>query len=94
MDTRALIDRAERNNPHAQFHIGYMLQWGKGTIAKNVPLAVHWYRRSANSGHANAQCNLGVCLYYGQGIDKNEEEAPLWFMKSAEQGHAKAQVRA
>jgi len=58
--------RPQVGSAHAQFHLGYMLQWGKGPAAKNVPLAVDWYRKAADQGHANAQCNLGVCLYYGQ----------------------------
>jgi hypothetical protein len=41
--------------------------------------------------HANAQCNLGVCLYYGQGVVMNETEAAIWFARSSLQGHAKAQ---
>lgn len=28
---------------HAQFHLGYMLQWGKGTCIKDVQRAVEWY---------------------------------------------------
>jgi TPR repeat protein len=27
---------------HAQFHLGYMLQWGKGTCVKDVQKAVEW----------------------------------------------------
>jgi len=76
---------------HAQFHLGYMLQWGKGSCVKDVQTAVNWYRKSAIQGHANAQCNLGVCLYYGQGITMDEVEAASWFARSAAQGHAKAQ---
>jgi TPR repeat protein len=41
--------------------------------------------------HANAQCNLGVCLYYGQGVAKDEAAAAAWLTQSANQGHAKAQ---
>ena len=93
MDTSALVNIAEKGNAHAQFHLGYMLQWGKGRIAKNVPMAVKWYLKSADQGHANSQCNIGVCLYYGQGVEKDEEGAAFWFRQSAEQGHAKAQVR-
>jgi hypothetical protein len=39
----------------AQFHLGYMQQWGKGSATKDVPAAVQWYRASAGQ----------FCLPYG-----------------------------
>ena len=48
-------------------------------------------RKAAEQGDANAQCNLGVCYEYGQGVDKDETEATKWYRKAAEQGNANAQ---
>ncbi len=45
----------------------------------------------AESGHANAQYDLGVILHNGLGIDKDNEKAIYWFEKSAHQDHADAE---
>jgi TPR repeat protein len=37
-----------------------------------------------------AQCNLGFCYAYGEGVPKNEKEAVKWWTKAAEQGDALA----
>ena len=46
-----------------------------------------WYRKAAEQGHANAQCNLGYCYKYGEGVETNKAEAVKWYRKAAEQGH-------
>ena len=53
--------------------------------------AVKWFRKAAESGLAEAQFNLGICYYNGQGIAQNYAEAIGWFRKAAEQGIASAQ---
>lgn len=40
---------------------------------------------------AEAQYKLGVCYYYGRGVEEDEEEAAKWYRKAAEQGYAVAQ---
>ena len=44
-----------------------------------------------DSGHAQAQCNLGVCYEYGNGVETNKEESFKWYKTAAEQGHVQAQ---
>ena len=53
--------------------------------------AVKWYRKAAEQGYANAQCNLAECYYYGNGVARDDKEAVKWYRKAAEQGHARAQ---
>ena len=45
----------------------------------------------ALAGDADAQYELGVCYYNGNGIEQNYVEAVKWYRKSAEQGDANAQ---
>ena len=47
---------------------------------------------AAEQGDANAQYNLGVYYYNGEGVDQNYAEAVKWFRLAAEQGFATAQV--
>ena len=53
--------------------------------------AVKWYRRAANKGNAEAQNDLGLCYYYGEGVEEDETEAVRWFWDAAMQGNARAQ---
>ena len=52
---------------------------------------ISWIKKAAEEGRANWQCNLGVCYFYGEGVEKNLSEASKWYKKAAEQGNAKAQ---
>src|SRR5256885_725545 len=53
--------------------------------------AFEWYKKSAEQGFSNAQCNLGVCYANGIGVKKDEVKAFEWYKKSAEQGFSNAQ---
>ena len=55
--------------------------------------AVKWFKRAAEAGHAKAQANLGLCLFYGQGVERDVKQAIGWFVKAAEQGNAGAQAK-
>ena len=60
-------------------------------MAKDQVEAVKWYRKAAEQNLAEAQYNLGVCYYNGEGVAKDEVEAVKWFRKAAEQNYARAQ---
>ena len=47
--------------------------------------------QSAEQGVAEAQFNLGVMYYDGQGVRQDYAEAFRWFRQAAEQGNADAQ---
>jgi hypothetical protein len=49
--------------------------------------------KSAQNGDPEAQYQLGLLNYYGDGVWDDFEEAYKWFLESAKQGHAKAQYR-
>lgn len=53
--------------------------------------AVQYYEKSANKGNPNAQNNLGVCYYYGQGVPQDYKKAVWYFYDSAKQGNPVAQ---
>ena len=48
--------------------------------------------KAAEQGDAEAQTNLGLAYYNGEGVAKDFAEAVRWFRKAAEQGHAEAQL--
>jgi len=45
----------------------------------------------AEQGNVNAQFNLGVMYYKGQGVKQDYFEAVKWYRQAAEQGYAQAQ---
>ncbi len=53
--------------------------------------ALREFRVSAAQGVADAQHNLGISYYDGQGVPQNYAEAAKWFRKAADQGTAEAQ---
>ena len=42
---------------------------------------------AAEQGEVNSQVNLGICYFYGQGVEKDSKEAFKWFKEAAKQGH-------
>jgi TPR repeat protein len=65
--------------------------YGKGYgVERNDTEAYHWYRMAAESGHPNAQFNLGVIYSKGRGIPRNMEEARKWYQKAYDQGDINA----
>jgi len=53
--------------------------------------AIKWFRKAAEQGYSNAQYNLAICYYYGNGVEQDYEEAVRWLQKAVEQGNAAAQ---
>lgn len=47
--------------------------------------------QAATQGNIRAQCELGRCYHYGDGVAKSPSEAKKWLRKAAEQGLKEAQ---
>lgn len=63
-----------------------------GQTKPDLKDAVEWIRRAAESGYADAQCELGHAFEEGRGLPKNVAEAARWYRKAADQGNASAQT--
>lgn len=48
-------------------------------------------KNKAQKGDAEAQLELGICYYTGDGVAKDYKQAVYWFKKAAEQGRVEAQ---
>lgn len=51
------------------------------------------YRKAAEQGDAYAQCSLGECYYYGDGVPRDLSEAEKWYRLSAKQKYVGAEFR-
>jgi TPR repeat protein len=56
-------------------------------------VAADFFRRGAERGDAEAQCNLGRCFSEGTGVERDPVQAVRWLVAAAEQDFAQAQYR-
>lgn len=79
------LREAEKGNTEAQFAIGYMYEYGKGTEI-DYDQAVKYYHMAAEKNHSGAQHNLAVLFYTGRGVEKDLKQAYQWFRRAAQNG--------
>ena len=63
----------------------------KAAQAGDFQTALQEWRPLAEQGDADAQKDLGVMYYTGQGVPQNYDEAVRWYRLAAEQGNVAAQ---
>jgi len=74
----------------AQKNLGLMLARGDG-VARDPVQSVHWLRRAADAGNAEARTLLGAMYWSGEGVPRDHREAARLYLLAAEQGYARAQ---
>lgn len=80
----------EQNNVEAQYKLG--LHYFRGKNKNDNHQAFKYFSMAAKENYAPAQCYLGTCLSYGEGVEQDREKAVKWYQKAAEQNYAPAQV--
>ena len=85
VNVEALQEAANSGDAQAQFDLGFVYGQGIG-VSPDGQKARHWWKRSATSGHAGAQANLGVMLM----VDESYEEAADWLQKAVDQNNTLA----
>ncbi len=81
------LKSANHGDDKAQYELGLFYQKAVG----NKSVASVWFKKSAEKGNIEAQCALGYCYYFGEGVRQDYEDAKKWFERSAIQGNAIAQ---
>ena len=74
----------------AQYNAGLLLQKGEG-CEQSDSKSTEMYRRSAKQGFADAQCNYGINLCIGTGVDVDKEAGIAMLQLSVAQGNLIAQ---
>jgi len=65
-------EKADQGDPDAEFKIGCAYASGvHGQFPKDDRQAVAWYLKAAKQGHAEAEYQLGLCSYNGNGAPKD-----------------------
>lgn len=80
---------AEWGHLAAQFNVGLMYDYGKGT-AEDKAKALFWYEKAAEQGDADAQYCCAKMYYNGEGTEKDSRVYLMWLRKAAAQGHTEA----
>jgi hypothetical protein len=81
---------AEQGVACAQYISGSIYATGGRSVPQNWTTAVKWWRKAAEAGERSAQWDMGVCYYYGRGVDRDIAQANVWFRKAAAQGDPEA----
>ena len=65
---------------------GTSYYYGVG-VPQDYAQAVHWFRKAAEQGHAEAQDRLGFCYAEGHGVPQDYAQAVHWYRKAVAQGN-------
>lgn len=49
-----------------------------------------WWCKPAEAGSKGAEWAIGLCYYYGRGVNRDVAQAMVWFRKAAAQGFSTA----
>ena len=81
---------AGKGNAEAQFYLGKIYDYGKGT-SKNIEKAVYWYQKSSSQGNPKAMYNLAYMYSHGEGVEKDLQKAFELYSQAAQKGLPMAQ---
>jgi uncharacterized protein len=78
-------------NRDAHYNLGLLYSEGGKGLKKDFEKAAEWFRKAAEQGDVEAQCNLGVMFAEGIGVARDYEKSMEWLVKAADQGDETAQ---
>lgn len=88
-----LIRLASEGNPLAQFRLGNLYYHGH-SVTEDENMAIHWWKKSAASGNAEAMYQIAHAYLFGGTAAKSvadpDREAAIWYFQAASAGHAEA----
>jgi TPR repeat protein len=92
---------AQKNDPDAGKQLIELARQGVITAQYNLGIfyagfdeqSYHWFRKAAESGHAEAQYKVGVIYEYGKHVSQSYQNAHEWYRRASKQGLSKAQDR-
>jgi TPR repeat protein len=83
---------AKRGHAVAQYHLGYLFEYGYG-FEQSYTKAAHWWTMAANQGHAKAKDALSVYYEAGVGVQQDMDKAFRLVKEAAMTGLHTAQTR-
>ncbi len=86
-----LLSAAYLDDPVAQYIVGTMYVFGKGTVM-DYSEAHYWFEIAAGQGHAAALNELGILYAEGMGVDADFGRAREYWKKAVEAGSEEAEA--
>ena len=80
-----LVEAANAGDGGAACRLGDMYREGTGGMRYSPKQAYRWYAKSALTGDANGQNNLGACYEHGIGCAQSYRSAVKWYRLAAAQ---------
>ncbi len=75
----ALRQRAEHNDPHAQYELALRYETGALDVEQDPAQALVWFRRAAREGNVLAMCRLARAWRRGElGLNPDPKKADYW----------------
>lgn len=71
--------------------LGTQHREGRGGVPRDAAEAARWFAVAAENGVPEAQYNLGLMHYRGEGVPRQLHEALRWMRQAATNGHVPAQ---
>lgn len=88
----SLDDLAARNDPHAQYLMGYNLLHGLDGWRKDVAMALGWLNKAADQNDTSALHTLATTYSFGyQGVPVDHQKAASYYLRGAKLGNAASQ---
>lgn len=81
---------ANKGNIPALRKIAFLYYNGGNNVPINYPLALEWFKKSADQGNNSARYALGLFYEHGIGTPINYPEAMEWYKKAAQKGSTEA----
>lgn len=90
-EIKQLREAADAGDAESQFLLAKELSDPGGYLPEDLPLALKYFERAAESGHVKAQHNVGALLLRGVGGPPQPTAAIPWLKRAAEQGSVLSQ---
>lgn len=84
------LEACGKDDIQAQTYLAFLKLKGQRNVEQDEVAAVAMFKNAADAGERAAQCLLGECYYYGEGVDRDYGKAFEWFELAARQGACQA----
>jgi uncharacterized protein len=88
-DSQAVRGLAQSGDAEAQFAVGLAI--ASGGSKSDYAEAAQWYLKAAEQNHIEAQFNLGIMYWKGEGVARDKTLSRMWMGRAAQLGDAGAQ---
>lgn len=78
----------QAGSAEAELALGLLLDEGDAETPPDVHAAAEHFRRGAALGSPGAQYAIGICHYFGRGVDRDPRESFRWWTAAARLGNA------